>query len=81
MHSSDEIVRAPLHIDVNPADVFTQHADANQLNSPKEQNRHDQLARQIDTENCAARSVRALTKSAHRSFSGFTVNEKMPSRA
>ena len=42
MHSSNEIVRAPFHIDVDPTDVLAQHADANQLNAPKEQNSHDQ---------------------------------------
>ena len=35
MHGSDEIVRAPFHIDVDPTDVFTQHADADQLNPPR----------------------------------------------
>ena len=42
VNGSDEIVRTPFHIDVDPADVLAQHADANQLNSPKEQNSHDQ---------------------------------------
>ena len=42
MHSSNEIVRTPFHIDVDPTDVLAQHADANQLNSPKKQNSHDQ---------------------------------------
>ena len=35
MHSSDEVVRAPFDIDVNPTDVFTQHTDADQLIPPR----------------------------------------------
>ena len=42
MHGSDEIVRPPFDIDVDPADVFAQHTDANQLKPPEEQNSHDQ---------------------------------------
>ena len=32
MHGSNEVVRASFDIDVDPADVLTQHADADQLN-------------------------------------------------
>ena len=35
MHGSNEIVRPPFHIDVDPADVLAQHADADQLNPPR----------------------------------------------
>ena len=35
MHSSDEIVRPPFDVDVDPTDVFAQYADADQLNPPR----------------------------------------------
>ena len=32
MHRADEVVRPPLHLDVDPADVLAEHTDADQLN-------------------------------------------------
>ena len=56
MNRADEIVRPPLDVDIDPADVLPQYADIDQLNAPKKQNSHDQsgVARQIDTENQGA---------------------------
>ena len=42
MNSPDEIMRTAFDIDVNPADVFAQHANANQLDPSQEKNSHDQ---------------------------------------
>ena len=42
MHGSNEVVRPPFDVDVDPADVFTQHANANQLDPSQEKNSHDQ---------------------------------------
>ena len=42
VHRANEVVGTAFDIDINPADVFPQHADTDQLNSPKKQNSHDQ---------------------------------------
>ena len=63
MHSPDEIMRAAFDIDVDPADVFTQHANANQLDPSQEKNSHDQcgITRQVHTENKGAQDNQTIS--------------------
>ena len=41
INTPQEIMRPSLDVDINPTDVFTQYPNANQLNSTKEQDRHN----------------------------------------
>jgi predicted glycoside hydrolase/deacetylase ChbG (UPF0249 family) len=41
INTPHEIMRPSLDVDINPTDVFTQYPNANQLNSTKEQDRHN----------------------------------------
>ena len=42
INTPHEIMRPSLDVDINPTDVFTQYPNANQLNSTKEQDRHNE---------------------------------------